>query len=348
MIIFITFGVIFMVILTQRFIYVTFAFKNLNIDYYFSQTEVNENDIFYITEIIENKKYLPLPAVSTILEIGSGLAFADDEEKTIEPKSVFCFYTVGIYKKITRTWRIKAVTRGKFNLNNITVNIRDIFGLVKVSKDFTCDTSVLVLPAPYNTNKRINSLNLTGGYKSVSAGYFSNPFEILKIMPYTYSESLNKINWKASAKSQDLMVNHEQPSISEKIFVILDASEKYYLEKNVKICATLKKILSEENEITFISNGLLPENYYNPLLKFNKNNNINILECIETHEFNLHAHEKNFKRLLAEIQGNYSKDLIISTEKLTEQARKNIFCNSIITVKGGRAYDCETDQTIFF
>lgn len=344
MVIFITFGVIVMVIFAQRFIYIKFAFKNLNFNYYFSQTEVNENDIFYITEVIENKKYLPLPAVSTILEIGAGLAFADTDEKIIEQKSVFCFYTVGIYKKITRTWRVKAVMRGRYNLSNITVNVRDIFGLVKISKDFACDTGVLILPAAYNINKRLNSLNYTGGYKSVSTGYFSNPFEILKIMPYTYSEPLNKINWKASAKSQDFMVNEEQPSISERICVILDASEKYYLEKNIKACATLKRILSEENEITFISNGSLPENYFNPLLKFNKNNNINY---IETHEFNLDVHERNFKHLLAEILGNDSKNSVISAEDLAGQARKTIFCDSIMIVKGGRVYDCETGQTIY-
>ncbi|MCL1859906.1 MAG: DUF58 domain-containing protein [Oscillospiraceae bacterium] len=355
MIIFITFGVILMVIFIQRFIYIKFAFKNLRFDYYFSQTEVKENDIFYITEIIENKKYLPLPAVSTILEIGAGLAFANGEEEIIEQKSVYCFYTVGMYKKITRTWRVKAIMRGRFNMSSITVHVRDIFGLVKISKDFECDTSVLILPAAYDINKRINSLNLTGGYKTVTAGYFSNPFEILKIMPYTYNEPLNKINWKASAKNQVLMVNYEQPAISEKITVILDASEKYYLEKNIKICATLKKLLTEENEINFISNGIMPENYFNPLLKFNKKNNINNFEnteninLIETHGFNLDVHEKNFKRLLSEIWGNYStdKDLIIPAEDLAEQARKNIFGDSVLLVKGGRIYDYETDQTIF-
>jgi uncharacterized protein (DUF58 family) len=198
-----------------------FAFKNLELTYSFSQTEVNEGDIFYITEVIENKKSLPLPAVSTILEAGAGLAFADEDAQIIEQKSVFCFYTVGPYKKITRTWRIKAVKRGRFNINSITVNLRDIFGLVRISKDFTCGMNVLVLPAAYPVNRRITALNLTGGERAVMTGYYTNPFEIHKIVPYTYAEPLNKINWKASAKTQALMINAEQPSVAEKILVIL-------------------------------------------------------------------------------------------------------------------------------
>lgn len=345
-------GIIAAVIFIQRFIYIKFAFKNLNFSYDFSQTEVNEGDIFYITEVIENKKILPLPAVSMVLEPGAGIAFADGEEKTIENKSVFCFYTVGIYKKITRVWRVKALMRGRFNINNITVNVRDAFGLVKIAKDFSCNTDVLILPVAYDTNDRMNSLHLTGGNNAVLTGYYSNPFEIQKILPYTYGEPFNRINWKASAKSQDLMVNVEQPSVSEKILVILDTSEKYFVEKNIKICATLPKILPEDSEITFVSNGSLPENYYNPLIKFNSRQSF---DCgyIQTQEFDLRTYERNFKRMLAETltsdsQNNQSnQNKLCPINKLADDAVKNIFCHAVIIVKGGKIYDYETAQTIF-
>jgi uncharacterized protein (DUF58 family) len=352
----IAFGVIFAVIFLQRFIYIKFAFKNLALNYYFSQTEVNEGDIFYITEVIENKKYLPLPAVSTILEAGAGLAFADAGAQVIDQKSVFCFYTVGPYKKITRTWRIKAVKRGRFNINSITVSLRDIFGLVRISNDFLCSANVLVLPVGYPTNKRVASLNLTGGERSVLTGYYTNPFEIQKIVPYTYSEPLNKINWKASAKTQTLMINAEQPSVAEKILVVLDTSEKYLLEKNIKICATLSKLLSEENEVTLMTNGRLPENYSNPLVKLANP------DYLITNEFNICAHERNFKRLLAEIIGGYDEYYNIACEsrkyadkieieKLAENIQKKFFRNnhnnSVILVKGGKIYDYESNQNIF-
>jgi hypothetical protein len=352
MIVFIAFAVIFMVIFLQRFIYVKFAFKNVELTYFFSQTEVNEGDIFYITEVIENKKYLPLPAVSTILATGAGLAFADEEARIIEQRSVFCFYTVGPYKKITRTWRIKAVMRGRFNISSITVRLRDIFGLVRISKDFVCGMNVLVLPTAYQINRRVQSLNLTGGERAVRSGYYTNPFEIQKILPYTYAEPLNKINWKASAKSRMLMINAEQPSVAERILVVLDASEKHYLEKNIKICATLSKILSEENELTIVSNGRLPESYANPLVKITKD------DYFQTSEFNLYAHERNFRRLLAEITGavddfyniagsRFMRDDIVAAEKLAEITQRHIFFNSVLLVKGGKIYDYESAQTIF-
>lgn len=341
-VIFAAFGIIAMVIFLQRFIYIKFAFSNLSFRYCFSQPEVNEGDIFYITEVVENKKYLPLPAVSTILEVGEGIAFADGDKMAIEQKSVFCFYTVGMYKKITRTWRVKAAMRGRFDMSGITVHVRDIFGLVKISKDFECETSVLILPAAYNIGRGLDFSNLTGGTKAVPAGYFSNPFEIRKIAPYTYSEPLNKINWKASAKTQSLTVNEEQPAVFERIYVILDVSEKYYLEKNIKICATLKKILPEENEILFYSNGALPEPYLNPLVKFGGGG----AGYIETREFNMDAHEKNFKRLLAEITAD-SEKATITADNLAARIRKNMFCDSVIIVKGGKLCDCESGQTIY-
>ncbi|MCL2816282.1 MAG: DUF58 domain-containing protein, partial [Oscillospiraceae bacterium] len=152
----------------------------------------------------------------------------------------------------------------------------------------------------------------------------------------------NKINWKASAKIQSLMVNEEQPAVFERIYVILDVSEKYYLEKNIKICATLKKILPEENEIVFYSNGSLPEPCLNPLVKFTGKS----AGYIETREFFMDAYEKNFKRLLAEITAD-SGDAMITADNLAGRVKKIMFCDSVIIVKGGKLYDCESGQTIY-
>ena len=336
MIIFVAFGAIAAIVFIQRFIYMKFAFKNLSCKYYFSQTEVSEGDIFFITEEIENKKYLPLPAVSTILEAGECLHFSDNEGKIIEQKNAFCFYTVGVYKKIVRTWRVKATKRGRVNVNNITVNIKDIFGLVSVAKDFSCGSSVLVLPSAYNKNETVEFTNSIGGTHAVPAGYYSDPFNIIKISQYTYSEPLNKINWKASAKSQNLMVNDEQPAISDRILIALDVSEKHFAEKNIKICATLLKMLPEDCEVKFISNVFLPENYANILLQNSHE------KYIQTREFNFNGHEKNYKRILAEITGLSGFDI----KKSAGQFKKSGFYNTIITVKGGRVH--ESGKTIFF
>lgn len=338
MIIWVSFGVIAAVIFLQRLIYIKFAFTNLTFNYYFSRTEVNEGDIFFITEEIENKKYLPLPAVSTILEAGDCLNFSDNNGNIIEQKNAFCFYTIGIYKKIVRTWIVKATKRGRVNIDNITVNIKDVFGLVSVAKDFSCNSSVLVLPSAYNKNETVEFADSAGGTHAVPAGYYSDPFNIMKISQYTYSEPLNKINWKASAKSQFLMVNDEQPAISDRILVALDVSEKYQMEKNIKICATLLKMLPEDCEVKFISNALLPENYANVLLKESAESN----GFIQTREFNFNGHGKNYRRVLAEIVGSAGSDI----DKSIEKFKKPGFYNTIITVKGGKIH--ETGKTIFF
>jgi len=338
--IFVAFVVIAAVIFIQRFVYVKFAFTNLSFIYYFSQTEVNEGDIFYITEEIENKKYLPLPAVSTILEAGDCLHFSDNGGNIIEQKNAFCFYTIGMYKKIVRTWRVKATKRGRVNIDNITVNIKDLFGLVAIAKDFSCDSSVLVLPSAYNKDETVEFTNSAGGTLVVPAGYYSDPFNIVKITEYTYNEPLNKINWKASAKTQSLMINEEQPAVSDRILVALDVSEKYYAEKNIKICATLLRMMPEDAEAKFISNATLPEDYANILL--NRGNDQNGEKYIQTREFNISGHERNYKRMLAEIVDCSKVDIDKSIEKL----KKSGFYNTIITVKGGRV--CETGKTIFF
>lgn len=329
MIIFIAFGVIIAVVFIQRFIYVRFAFTNLKCNYYFSEAEVNEGDVFYINEEIENKKYLPLPAVSTVLAAGAGVAFANAEGKIIDAKSVFIFSTVGIYKKITRTWRVKAIKRGRYNIDSITVNVKDIFGLVSVAKDFSCDSGILILPSAYNRNDEIELPNFTGGAMPVLAGYFSDPFNIMKISPYTYAEPFNKINWKASAKTRTLMVNYEQPAVSDRVLVVLEASEaSFLLEKNIKLCATLSRLIPDGSEITFLSNAIFPDDYINPLINY-----INAEDGIlKSREFTLSSHDRNFRRILAEIlQGSKH-----SAEKMIEWQTNCEFYGTVLLVKGGK------------
>ncbi|MCL2772078.1 MAG: DUF58 domain-containing protein [Oscillospiraceae bacterium] len=337
MIIFIAFGVITAVIIIQRILYIKFAFTNLKISYRFSSGEVNEGDIFFITEEIENKKYLPLPSVSTLIDAGAGIAFANGAGEILEQNCVFSFSTVGIYKKITRSWRIKAVKRGRFNINDVTVTIKDIFGLVTIVKDFSCETSVLILPSPFNKDEKIDVPNFTGGAQPVMAGYYSDPFNIVKISEYTYSEPLNKINWKASAKSQTLMVNYEQPSVSARILVVLDSSEAPYLfERNIKLCATLPYVIPDDSEITFAANSVMPENYINPLIRFIDNSSEDLkFANMQTKEFTLGSHNINFRRILAEILSGSEYD----AEKLTETSAEQAFYNTILLVKGGKIND---------
>ena len=260
------------------------------------------------------------------------MAFADGEGRTIESKSVFAFLTVGMYKKITRSWRVKAVRRGRYDMKNIILNSKDILGLVSLSKDFSCDTSVLILPSAYSKSEKIDAPEFTGGTQPVLAGYFSDPFSIIKISPYTYAEPMSKINWKASAKTGELMVNCEQPSVSSKVLVALDASDApFWLEKNIKLCATLSRVIFEDSELTFVSNAVLPENYSNPLLDFADAGG----GYIKTREFTLNSHERNFLRVLAEITG--ASDY--TAEELIERLSGREFYGTILLVKGGRIID---------
>ena len=328
MVIFVAFGVIIAVIIIQRFIYIKFSFAKLQYDYWFSEREATEGDIFYINEETENKKYLPLPALSAVFSPGGdGVAFANSEGTPIGSKSVFAFLTIGGYKKITRSWRVKAIRRGRCDIDRISLNSKDIFGLVSVTKDFTQGASVLVLPSAYSRSEVLDLPDFTGGAQPVIAGYFSDPFNIIKISPYTYSEPMNKINWKASVKTGELMVNYEQPAVSDRVLVALDASDApFLLEKNIKLCATLSRIISEDSEVTFISNATLPENYSNPLIIKQDN------EFIQTRGFILGSHDKNFRRILAEITGATK----YAAEKLLGRQSGREFYGTVILVKGGK------------
>ena len=99
------------------------------------------------------------------------------------------------------------------------------------------------------------SENLLGEQES-NRKYLEDPFAFASIREYTMQDPMKNINWKASAKTGDLMVNTYTSVKNEKMMIYLDIEDSGILkqeslrEESVSVAATLyQKLLSKGTEV---------------------------------------------------------------------------------------------------
>ena len=124
----------------------------------------------------------------------------------------------------TFSYKLKPVKRGEYHFGNINVYVSGIIGLI--SKRFRFDASVMVPVYPsYIQMKRFELLAVSNrlteaGIKKIRRKGHHTEFD--QIREYVTGDDYRTINWKATARKANLMVNQYQDERSQQIYNIID------------------------------------------------------------------------------------------------------------------------------
>jgi len=125
-------------------------------------------------------------------------------------------------KKITYT--IRPTKRGEYEFGRLNIFVSSLLGLVARRFIFSENVSVPVYPAflqlrKYELLAISNRLSELGIKKIRRIG---NNREFEQIKEYVQGDDMRTINWKATARRNNLMVNHYQDERSQHIYSIID------------------------------------------------------------------------------------------------------------------------------
>lgn len=250
----------------SRRIYDIFWDKNLYVKVSFKDSYIYEGDESALTEIITNNKRLPLPALAVRLAVNKNLKFlksASENSSTSDQtykKDVFSFLQ---RQRITRTIPFVGTKRGLYKINSV-----DIVGC----NFFFQETEYVTLPQDsfmYVFPEQINTSRISLVCKEISGMLLSqqklqpDPFEFSGIRDYCKTDPINHINWKASARMGNLMVNQFDSTTSISPIIILDIEDSQILkhenlvEKNISITSSLAgNMISRKMSLSVRSNGI--------------------------------------------------------------------------------------------
>jgi len=212
-----------LVILIAYSLYEIFWLKGLSVKIDFDREMLYEGEENILREVIRNEKYLPLPILQIKFSITRSFIFKREENTSVTDLYYRNeFFTVMPFQKITRSYPFKCSKRGLYRMNKMDLICRSLFLDKKMIEPIEHEASVCVLPSkilPHQVPTEVN--NLIGEIeKNVHVN--EDPFTFAGIRDYQPYDNMHSINWKATARTGNLLVNTYNTTFSKKIVLLLN------------------------------------------------------------------------------------------------------------------------------
>ena len=304
---------IFGAIVAQTLVYQKKFFKKLVYTCDFTKHRAKVGDTVELIETVTNRKSLPIPWLRVSIFSSKWLEYADNLSTVIdENRFVSSIFYTGGKKRTKRTWSIKCIKRGFFEVSNITLIGGDPLGFTTVSKGADVSASILVYPDAVDIDKHLVPLNILSGDTIVRRWISDDPFLVAGVRQYTPADTMNRIHMKATARMGHLMVKKCDFTSSITMTILLNMQsveretgevvDKRAIENGIRIAAGF----FANAQITgvpfrFASNGVTlddPDDYVNTDSKAGEVQYENLLEILAKLKM---GYKDYFNRFLTEI-----------------------------------------------
>jgi uncharacterized protein (DUF58 family) len=213
--------------------------------------------------VVTNRKWLPLPWLGVKFQVDRELEFADMSAAKISDLYYrHDLFHILMHQKITRRLKFTCAKRGYYAIRGLEVTGWDILMENKYIKQFVVDTRLTVYPATLDIAEADALCTRVYGHLRTIYPIHPDPFSFRGIREYSPHDPMKSINFKASAKALDLMVNVWDFSNARQIVILLDV-ERHIIwhnesleERAIKIAATIAERMNAQGvPLAFYTNG---------------------------------------------------------------------------------------------
>ncbi len=230
------------ILLLYNFIYSKAWSDALTVRILFSQSHLYAGETGEVAEIIENRKRLALPVLEIGFRVPKGIQFEDTQNTTqsdyLYKRDVFA---VSGMERIVRRYRINACHRGFYSVSQLTCHapsrlFRRIY--MKDRREQEGETGMYVYPAFTDCSLLLRAVEVILGERESARRVLEDPFNFASIRSYTIYDPMKTINWKASAKTGELMVNTYASPAAIRVRIFLDVSA----DPNIPFADSLREL----------------------------------------------------------------------------------------------------------
>lgn len=253
----------------QREVYRKYWDRNLEATVRFTEPYTYEGDTSCFQEEIVNDKLLPLTALEVRIVTSRNLEFGGEakENTSVSDQSylrdVFSFFG---HQKVIRRIPFVCRKRGCYEVRKAELVGYDLLFANKYYLEQKQQTQMYVYPKQVDVSRIRLICQAISGMVLSQRRLYPDPFEFAGIREYQVTDPMNRINWKASARSGDLMVNQYDSTTNIQVTVILDVEDsgimKYeeLVEESIRITSSLSAVLTGKNvELDICSNAFVSE-----------------------------------------------------------------------------------------
>ena len=202
--------------------------RALDVRISFSRPHIFAKESCELTEVIENRKKMPVPIVEIGFRIPQGLQL-EDAENTQESDYIYKrdIFAVQGMERITRRYQMTAQKRGCYTVSQLSCHAPSrLFHRTYMMDRMTPEqgSPLFVYAANVNCSLLLRAVEVLLGETECARRLYEDPFVFSSIRPYTIQDPMKSVNWKATARTGALMVNTFASSARICVRILLDVS----------------------------------------------------------------------------------------------------------------------------
>jgi len=244
-ILFILVGLIILLV-AERVIYSRSWPKGINASIRFDQDRAVEGDTVNLCETLEYTGRLPLPWVRMKFQMSKHIIMPDSPNSIVTDyynrEEVF---SIGRMEKITRRLPVVCSKRGQHRIVGVDVVSSDILVTKRMVENFGGNAGITVYPRRTAVPPVMDAARHMIGENVVRRSGMADPFMFRGIRDYVPGDQLSHINWRATARTDQLAVNQFEHTseLCVSIWLCLEPHPEWVdealSEESIRIAATL-------------------------------------------------------------------------------------------------------------
>lgn len=210
-----------------------------------------------LTEVVENRKKLPVYLMEIGFQMKKGLLFQDMENASVSDH----VYKRDIFsllgnQRVTRKLQVQCLKRGYYRVDEVTIASFSLLHTKRYGTQQKAAAELYVYAKRTDVLSILKAMENLLGEKESRRKYLEDPLLFASIREYTMQDPMKTINWKASARAGELMVNTHASMENERMMLYLDVEDRGILKKEhlteecISIAVTLfQKLLAKGTEV---------------------------------------------------------------------------------------------------
>ena len=201
--------------------------KDLFVTMEFSEESATEGDKCELQELVENDKFLPLPALKVKFQVSRWLQFENMDKGSSVTDQYYRNDVLSIkpYMRHVRRLPFLCKKRGYYTINGLDMVAGNLFLSVEWPKSVDSQTRLYVYPRPFDSQEFLQALQRMTGEVLCRRHLQEDPFEYRGIREYSFRDSMRDINWKATARTDELKVNQKNYTALQAVRLFLNLED---------------------------------------------------------------------------------------------------------------------------
>lgn len=238
--------------------------NGLTVSIKFQSEPVFEGKKASLTETVENRSWMFMPVLQVGFRVDRNLKFPEEENAAVSDKLYERdIFSVMFYQKITREIRFETAKRGYYVIDRADLMTKTLLATEELHENAELFTYLYVYPRLISVDSLEVIFRRMMGEITAQRRIYEDPFAFRGLREYMPGDPLNKINWKASARAMDTLVNVHDSTESARCCFLLDVEDEGILrfeqvhEEGIRLAASLgAQMIERQIPVSLLSNGV--------------------------------------------------------------------------------------------